>query len=271
MDAVQRLRVKAQKNNKLVTNQQQKVTTQTVTRPATGGGAAVTQQVIEIEPAFPTRITCPITIRPSSTAAGIILTIPPITGQRRPTSPAASSRPASRSAPAMRSAAGRPAVIRGGGCNWGGNTINVNRNVINNGRIAVGNGNAWQHNPVHRQGVRYNNADVANKYGGGNRVGNGTNRNDFRGRGGGQVLKPGAGAANRPNVARRQSGAANRPNAGAGNRPNAGNVTRPNGGGQSRPNGGGNRPNGKPGNRPSGGPPAIAPAAVRAPVRPVAR
>ena len=43
----------------------------------------------------------------------------------------------------------------GGGVNWGGNNININRPVnINN--INAG-GNNWNHNPDHRHGVRYNN------------------------------------------------------------------------------------------------------------------
>src|SRR5262249_3747615 len=52
----------------------------------------------------------------------------------------------------------------GGGMNWGGNNININRNVnINN--INRGGGNNWAHNPAHRQGVRYANANVAQKFG----------------------------------------------------------------------------------------------------------
>ena len=43
----------------------------------------------------------------------------------------------------------------GGGINWQRNAINVNRPVVN----PLG-GNIWQHNPAHRRGVRYNNANV---------------------------------------------------------------------------------------------------------------
>src|SRR5262249_33431586 len=122
----------------------------------------------------------------------------------------------------------------GGGCNWGNNNININRPVnINNS------GNRWQHNPEHRQGVRYNNANVANRFGGNTNRG-AQNRTDFRGRGGDQVLRPGGGG---------QAGLGDR----GGNRPGAG------GGGTQRPGagaGGGQRPSAKPGGggqRPSAG------------------
>ena len=121
----------------------------------------------------------------------------------------------------------------GGGFNWGGNSINVNRNVnINN----IGNNNNWVHNPVHRQGVRYNNADVANKFGGNRNAGGGAqNRMDFRGRSGQQVLQPGAGR--RRWQSRRQSAECRRRRWAA--RPGAGNL---NPGG--RPGGAGNIGNG---------------------------
>ena len=137
----------------------------------------------------------------------------------------------------------------GGGFNWGGNNININRNIsINN--INRGNGNNWVHNPVHRQGVRYSNADVAAKFGGNRNIAGGAqNRMDFRGRNGQQVLRGGAGPGGAAGAALGgaagaalggAAGAAlggNRPNgrgeAGAGRRPNAGNRTpsgRPSGG-----------------------------------------
>src|SRR5262249_47622484 len=73
----------------------------------------------------------------------------------------------------------------GGGVGWGNNNITVNRTTnINNV------GNNWQHNPQHRQGVKYNNANVQQKFGNNTRAGSET-RNDFRGRSGEQVLKPG--------------------------------------------------------------------------------
>jgi hypothetical protein len=137
----------------------------------------------------------------------------------------------------------------GGGVGWGGNNIYVNRSVnVNNV------GNSWTHNPVHRQGVRYNNANVAAKFGGSN-LGGAQGRADFRGKGGGGLQagagnlgggnvgagnRPAAGAANRPAAGaanRPAAGAANRPGAGAANRAAAGAANRPAAGGAGRPGG----------------------------------
>jgi hypothetical protein len=84
----------------------------------------------------------------------------------------------------------------GGGFNWGGNNINVNRSVNVNNR----NGNNWTHNPAHRGNVGYNNPGVAARFGGNNaRSGNQLNG---RGSGGQQVLQPGGNAGfNRGNGA----------------------------------------------------------------------
>jgi len=123
----------------------------------------------------------------------------------------------------------------GGGCNWGNNNININRPRVN----PLG-GSNWQHNPAHRQGVRYNNTNVQQKFGNNNIRGGSQNRMDFRGRGGDQVLRPGA---DRPGAGQRPGG--ERPGAGqrpGGERPGAG----------QRP--GGDRP--KAGQRPSGGRPS---------------
>jgi Protein of unknown function (DUF3300) len=244
MDAIQRLRTKAQANNKLVSNQQQTVSTQSQNG----------RQVIVIAPTQPDTLYVPYYDpsvvygpwsypsyppyywpAPGYIAAGVIAT---------------------GLAFGAGYALGRWASggYWGGGFNWGGNNINVNRNInINN--INRGNGNNWVHNPAHRQGVRYSNANVAARFGG-NRTnigGGAQNRMDFRGRGGNQVLNPGAGG-----------GLGNRPNIGGGNAPNIGGGNRPNvGGGGNRPNiGGGNRPGGGGGgaavarpaiNRPAGG------------------
>jgi len=76
VDAIQRLRTKAQANNKLVSNQQQTVSTQQQDG----------KQVIVITPTQPTRSMCRITIRPSFTERGPIRPIRHTTGQRRATS-----------------------------------------------------------------------------------------------------------------------------------------------------------------------------------------
>ena len=86
-----------------------------------------------------------------------------------------------------------------GGCNWGwghsdvdinvNNYNNFNRNTnINSGNTNIGNNSGnranWQHNPEHRKGVNYKSKDTAQRYGG---SGSGTrvSQADARGRGGG--------------------------------------------------------------------------------------
>jgi hypothetical protein len=255
MDAVQRLRTKAQANNKLSSNKQQ-----TVKSEQQGS-----KQVIVIEPTDPETIYVPYYDpavvygswpypayppyywpAPGYIAGGIIAT---------------------GIAFGAGFALGRWASggYWGGGIGWGGNNININRNTninnINRGGGNRGNGN-WTHNPAHRGGVRYNNSNVAGKFGGNQNRPGASDRMDFRGRGGNQVLNPGAGGAgNRPNAgggANRPSagGGANRPSTGGGaNRPSTGGgANRPSaGGGANRPSAGGgaNRPSAGGGNRPS--------------------
>jgi hypothetical protein len=179
MDAIQRLRTKAQANNKLTSTSQQTVSTQ-----QQGG-----RQYIYIAPTDPDEIYVPYYDPsvvygpwdypdypayywppPAYIGAGLIAT-----GLAFGTGYALG-----------RWASGGNRW--GGGFNWGGNNINVNRSVnVNNF-----NGNNWAHNPAHRGGVRYNNASVAAKFGGNNARGGGNQLNG-RGSGGQQVLQPGGG------------------------------------------------------------------------------
>ena len=185
MDAVQRLRAKAQANNKLTSTKEQKVT--------------VTQQqgrdVIVIEPTVPDTIYVPYYDPGVVYGAWPYASYPPYYFP-----PPYGYVPGAILATGIAFGAGY-ALGRwasggrywGGGVNWGGNNINVNR--INTGNINVG--NSWQHNPEHRQGVRYNNTNVQQKFGGNNNIrAGGQDRMDFRGRSGEQVLKPGGGAGN---------------------------------------------------------------------------
>jgi Protein of unknown function (DUF3300) len=138
-----------------------------------------------------------------------------------------------------------------GNCDWGRNQVNLlNKNVnINNfNRNDRNNFTNWQHNPEHRHGVKYNNADVRQKFAKNDiQAGKGA-RQDFRGKDGQQVLnpdrdRPGAGDRDRPGAGDRD-----RPGAGAGDRdrPGAGDRDRPGGGDRDRP-GAGDR------DRPGGG------------------
>jgi Protein of unknown function (DUF3300) len=247
MDAIQRLRQKAQANDKLTSNQQQTVSTEQQDG----------KQVIVITPAQPNTVYVPYYNPAVVYGQWPSPAYPPYYWP--PPAYIGAGILATGLAFGAGYALGRWAGggYWGGGMNWGGNNINVNRNVnINN--INRGGGNNWAHNPAHRQGVRYNNANVAQKFGGNrNNIGGGAqNRLDFRGRGGNQVLQPGGGGANRPNIG---GGGDNRPNVGGGgNRPGGGaGGNRPGGGGGgvaggNRPGGAGNRPGGG-GNRPSAG------------------
>ena len=242
MDAIQRLRTKADANNKLTSTKQQKVT-----KTQEQG-----KQVIVIEPTDPNTVYVPYY------DPGVVYG-----GWPYPAYPPyyfgypgyiAGGLIAGGLAFGAGYAVGRWASggnYWGGGANWGGNNINVNR-PININNI----GNNWQHRPEHRGGVRYNNANVQNKFGNNNIRNGAQNRMDYRGRGGDQVLKPGGGQANlgggnRPGAGGggvQRPGGGDRPGAGAGNRPGAG------GGGAQRPSGG-QRPStgARPSTRPAGG------------------
>lgn len=200
MDAIQRLRSRAQANNKLPSTKEQKVTVQ----------QQQGKQVIAIEPTDPNTIYVPYYEpaavygdwpypdyppyyfgAPSYIGAGVI---------------------AAGIAFGAGFALGRWSNYWRGGCNWGNNNFFINRtNNI---------GNNWQHNPAHRQGVRYNNAGVQQKFGNNNLRAGSADRMDFRGRSGQQVLDPGkdrAGAGDRAGADR--PGAGER---GAGDRPKTG-------------------------------------------------
>ena len=183
MDAVQRLRSMAYDNKKLVTTKQQKVSVQTQEN----------KQAIVIEQADPNTMYVPYYDPaavygawpyaeyppyyfgyPSYIGAGVI---------------------AAGLAFGTAWAIGRWGNYWGGGFNWG------NRNLyVNHYNRTTNIGNNWQHNPAHRQGVRYNNVNVQQRFGNNNLKAGAANRMDFRGRDGQQVLRPGQ---DRPGVADR--------------------------------------------------------------------
>jgi Protein of unknown function (DUF3300)/Chaperone of endosialidase len=237
MDAIQRLRAKAQANQKLQSNKQQNVTVKQQDN----------KQVIVIEQKDPNTVYVPY-YNPSVVYGGWPNpSYPPY--YFPPPGYIAGGLLATGLAFGAGYAMGR--WMSGGNTwnssvNWNNNNIN-----INNPGNRPGGGNNWQHRPEHRQGVRYGNADVRQKFGNNDlRAGSG-NRMDFRGRGGEQVLKPGGGGG---------LGGGDRGGLGGGG-PGGGNRVSnlPSGGG--RPGGGagaaggGARPGGGPGTgaRPSGG------------------
>lgn len=218
MDAVQRMRAKAQGAGNLKSSQQQKVETKTVE----------SKTVIVIEQADPQIVYVP-TYSPTVVYGAPVYPYPPITY------PPGYGMLAFGAGVAIGAAWGNGGW--GYGCGWGSNnniTINngnkyvnnSNKNVNNINNVNKGGNNNWQHNPQHRGAAPYSNKATANKYGGGARQ------------------QPAGGTANRP------AGAGN---VGA-NRPGSGTATanRPAGGAS---NVGANRPGGGPGaaNRPGGG------------------
>ncbi len=152
MDAVQRMRKKAQDNGALESNEQQMVATEVVEQ----------KTVIVVQPAQPEVIYVP------SYSPTVVYGPPPSTTRTRRsttlrTRPAARlSRSASASPGAPRSGAVRAAVAVGGSNDI---NINVNNNFNRNTNINAGGGN-WQHNAQHRGGTPYADKATASKYGG---------------------------------------------------------------------------------------------------------
>ena len=100
----------------------------------------------------------------------------------------------------------------GWGCGWGNNNVNVNinNNYINNFNKTnvnnrISNNSNWQHNAKHRGPAPYSNRTTANKYGGNDRGGPNTNRP------GGDRSSKGPAAADRANRPGGDRSAADRP------------------------------------------------------------
>ena len=212
MDAIQRLRARAQANNKLTSTREQTVTVR----------QEQNRQVIAIEPTEPNTVYVPYYDPAVVYGDWPYADYPPYYFPDYYSGYIGAGLLATGLAFGSAYLLGRWALrgnFWGGGINWQRNAINVNRPVVN----PLG-GNMWQHNPAHRRGVPYANANLRQRFGNAN-VGAGNRRPDFRGSGGQQVLRPGGGGAGRPSAgtlpANRIS-AGNRPSSGA-NRPTAGN------------------------------------------------
>ncbi len=185
MDAIQRLRTKAQANNKLQSTKEQKVTVQQVQN----------RQVIAIEPTDPDMVYVPYY------DPGVVYGDWPYPDYPPDYWPTPGYIGAGIIAAGIGFGAGYALGRWHGGNYWGGG-VNWNNNNINVRPGGGGAGTAWRPRVDHRQGA-------------GNR-GNRPQQLNFRGSGGQQVIKPG-GAGNRGNAG--QNRPANRPSAGAGNRP----------------------------------------------------
>jgi Protein of unknown function (DUF3300) len=159
LDAVQRMRKKAQDKGALKSTEQQKVETQVVEGKQT------------------------IVVQPSSTEVVYVPSYNPTVVYGAPIYPYPSMYypPAGYYAGAALLSFGVGVAMGafwsggwGWGAGWGGGTINVNNNnsfVRNsNTRQGVANANrgnsTWRHNPQHRGGAPYSNSALANKYGG---------------------------------------------------------------------------------------------------------
>ena len=160
MNAVQRMRAKAQGNGNLKSSEQQKVETKVVEN----------KQVIVIEPSNPEVIYVP-SYNPTVVYGPPVYPYPPIAYP-----------PPGYYAAGMAISFGVGMMVGaafsggwGWGCGWGGHNniyINNNNNFVRNTNIQGGNrvnarGNSnWQYNPQHRGNVPYGDRATANKYGG---------------------------------------------------------------------------------------------------------
>src|SRR5438046_551339 len=213
MDAVQRMRAKAQGTGNLKTSAQQVVQTETVPSG---------KQVITVEPAQPD-----VVYVPSYDPQVVYGAAPPAYPYYPYTYPGYVPGTALAWGAGMALGAAAWGAWGGNWCNWNGGDVNINNNNnfnrnynknVNRGQ--AGQGNKWQHNAQHRGNAPYGNRQTANKFGANARQ------------------QPGGGAGNRPGGG---AGAGNRPGGGgAGTRPGAGGAgTRPSGGGAgARPGGG---------------------------------
>src|SRR5260221_8587211 len=229
MDAIQRLRTKAYDNKKLVTTRQQKVSVKT----------QESKQVVVIEPAEPGTMYVPY-YEPAAVYGDWPYAEYPPYYFGYPSYIGAGAIAAGL-AFGTAWAIGRWGNYWGGGCNWGNRNVYVNHRTTN-----IGNG--WQHNAAHRQGVGYNNANVQQRFGNNNLKAGTSNRMDFRGRDGQQVLRPSQGGAGDRTGDRGGDRAGTRDRPGGGDR--AATADRAKGGGDlgkgggSRAEGGGHRTQG---------------------------
>lgn len=179
MDAIQRLRNKADANNKLVTTKEQKVV-----KRQEGG-----RQVIAIEPADPEVLYVPYYDPAVVYGAWPYAEYPPYYFEWP------SYIPGALIGTGLAFGAGWALANWGSNNNWWGGDFNWNNGNINIDRPVRPQVNPlanrdWQHNPAHRHGVNYDNPRVQQRFGDKNLQAGRQDKMDFRGRDGNQVLKP---------------------------------------------------------------------------------
>ena len=224
MDALQRLRTRARANGKLESTKQQTVTVKTEDQ----------KQYVVIEPASPNEIYVPY-YEPAVVYGDwpypdyAPYYFPPPYGY------------ISGAALATGVAFAAGAAVRyafWGNCDWGRRNINVanrNLNINNFDRSNINNFTKWDHNADHRHGVKYNNADVRQKFAKTDVQAGKAARQDFRGKDGQKALegdrgRSAAGGRDRPAAADRDRPAAadrERPDAGGRDRSGTGHRDRP--------------------------------------------
>jgi hypothetical protein len=158
MDAVQRMRKKAEGTGALKTNEQQKVETKVVEQ----------KTVIVVEQANPEVVYVP-SYNPVVVYGPPVYAYPPI--YYPPYYPPSTGAVVAAGVISFGVGIAIGAAWGGGwgyGCGWGHNDINVNvnNNFNRNTNINRGGNNNWSHNPQHRGGAPYANRSTANKYGG---------------------------------------------------------------------------------------------------------
>src|SRR5262249_55081396 len=218
MDAVQRLRARAHANGKLESTKQQTVTVKTENQ----------KQHVVIEPTSPDEIYVPY-YEPAAVYGD--WPYPDYAPYYFP--PPAGDFAGGVLATGVACAAG--AAVRHalwGNCDWGRGNINVVTNRSAN--IANVNRGRWEHNPDHRQGVRYNNADVRQKFAKTDIQAGKAARQEFRGKDGQKVLEPDRGRPGGDDRDRPAAGDRDRPAAGDRDRSPAGDRDRSGAGGRDR-------------------------------------
>jgi hypothetical protein len=233
MDAVQRMRKKADEKGSLTSNEQQKVETKVIEN----------KTVIVVEPTNPEVVYVP-SYNPTVVYPPPVYPYPPV--YYPPYYPGAG-------LVTFGVGMAMGAAIWGGsccGCGWGGNnTVNINNNNNFNRNTNVSGGNRgqggsgnWSHNSQHRGGAPYSNKSTANKYGGsargdssrgssaGGRGGAGASASSRGGAGAGASSRSGAGAS----ASSRGGAGAGTSSRGGGAGASASSASRGGGGGGSR-------------------------------------